>query len=382
MGKSTPPAPDYTSAANAQAQGSKEITNIQTWANRPTMNTPWGTSTWDAAKKIDPATGQPVTSWTNSVSLSGPQQQALDAQQGMQTQRSLFANNLLGNVQSDFAPENQTDWSKFQDLANAPQAGGLNAPGQVSPTGQQLSLSAEGLPGIDPTSKYYQNAGDAIYNQFSKRNEPIFAKQTDDLRSRLYAQGLRDNDAAFMNQMNNLGTQQNDARQQAAYGATIGSGAEAQRMQGMDTSARGQLFGERQAQGNFYNTGANSLFGQQLQAGNQAFGQNQAANQQNFAQQMQAAQYAANLRQQQIQEASTRQNQNLNAMNALLTGQQVQNPQFQSFAQAQRSETPQYMQAAQNQYQSALDAYNAQNAGFNSLLGGLGSLAGGVAGFF
>lgn len=97
-GKSAPAAPDYAAAAAEQAKSSKEVTNMQTWANRPTLNTPWGSQTWDATKSIDPATGQEVTSWTSNIKLSPQQQAALDAQMGVQTGRSQAALDMLGRA--------------------------------------------------------------------------------------------------------------------------------------------------------------------------------------------------------------------------------------------------------------------------------------------
>ena len=96
--KSGPEAPDYAAAAEEQGQSSKEVTNMQTWANRPTLNTPWGSQTWQASPTTDPATGQPVTSWTSNVNLSPQQQQALDAQMAVQTGRSQAAQGMLGRA--------------------------------------------------------------------------------------------------------------------------------------------------------------------------------------------------------------------------------------------------------------------------------------------
>ena len=47
MSKSTPKAPDYEAAAEAQGQSSRENIEQQTWANRPTQNTPFGQQSWE-----------------------------------------------------------------------------------------------------------------------------------------------------------------------------------------------------------------------------------------------------------------------------------------------------------------------------------------------
>ena len=71
----TPAAPDYRGAAEEQSAASKEIATQQTWANRPTINTPWGQQTWSAGAGTDPSTGQPITNWTSNINLT-PEQQA------------------------------------------------------------------------------------------------------------------------------------------------------------------------------------------------------------------------------------------------------------------------------------------------------------------
>src|SRR5262245_5260053 len=81
-----PPPPDYSGAAKEQAQSSKEVTNMQTWANRPQINTPWGSQSWETEAVVDPATGQPVTKWTQNTALSpegaAAQQAQADITQG------------------------------------------------------------------------------------------------------------------------------------------------------------------------------------------------------------------------------------------------------------------------------------------------------------
>lgn len=123
MGKKAPPAPDYTGAANAQAAASKDITNQQTWANRPELNTPWGSQTWSPSEAIDPATGQKVTKWASNISLSGDQQAALDSQMAVQTGRSQAAEQMLGRATDALGqPLNYDGISQGADRIGAPAA--------------------------------------------------------------------------------------------------------------------------------------------------------------------------------------------------------------------------------------------------------------------
>ena len=339
MSKSAPPAPDYTGAAQAQGQASKDVTTQQIWANRPNQTTPFGSSTWQAGSGIDPSTGQKITNWSNSVALDPKSQASLDAQQDITTGRSQFANKLLTGVRGDFAPGQGIDWN---GLPNGPSS---LSPQSYDPTKLQTS--------VGPTQQYNADAGNAIYNQFSNRAEPVFSRQQDDLKSRLYAQGLREGDTSFTNQTRDLNNTQNDARMQASFGATAGAGTQAQRLQGMDLAA-----------GNFGNTAQTEQLQNELGAGNQMFNQGNVN-----------ANYINALRQRGIQEGFTRQNQNLNSMNALLTGQQIQNPSFNSFNPAGVAQAPNLLGAAQSQGQYGVDQFNAQQAGSNGLLTGIGTVA-------
>jgi hypothetical protein len=120
---SPPPAPNYVAAAEAQADASKELTNIQNFANRPTINTPFGSQSWQTASQRDPATGQTVTSWTQNNTLAPGLEQALNAQVGTQLGRSSLANDFMGRVRNEYGQ--QFDWQ------NIPQMAQMNAPSQL-----------------------------------------------------------------------------------------------------------------------------------------------------------------------------------------------------------------------------------------------------------
>ena len=355
MSKSVPDSPDYTGAAEASAQSSKEVTNMQTFANRPDQVTPWGSTTWSNAAVIDPATGQPVTAWQQNTTLTPEAQRALDAQLGVTADRSELASSLVPRLQNEYG--SAMDWSNF-----TPMSGGLDAP-TYDPNSLNRSISTAGLPGLDPSSKYYDAAGDALYGKFQDRADPRFAREEDQLRTRLTNQGLREGDAAWDNAMQDFSQNKNDAYSQAAYDATLKSGEEAQRMLGMDASTRGQLFGENSTQAAF---------------GNQAAGQAMQFGQTNFGNQQTANNYNNTLRQQQIAEAMQQRGFSLNEINAILSGQQVNMPSMPGFSNATKSDATNYLGAAQMQGQYNLDAYNAQQQATQGMISGIGSVAGGA----
>jgi hypothetical protein len=286
MGKKS--SPDYEGAAEKQAEASREITEQQTWANRPDQITPWGTVEWQNQSVWDPSTEQNINKWTQKESLTPELQRALDAQTALQTGRSEIGAGMLGRAAGEFGSE--MDWGQFGDV------GGLD----YNPT--EMRAAAE----------------DAAYGRQAMRLDDQFRGKEQQLDIKLRNQGLRPGDQAYDAQIQNLAQQSNDAYERARLGATAEGRAES-----------GQMYG----------------------------------------QQMGASQYENQLRQQQIKEAMTKRGFSLNEINALISGQQVANPQFESFKGATKSETPQYGAAALNQG-------NFDQAQSQAFMSGLGDLAG------
>jgi len=132
--KSSPPPPDYTGAALAQAQASKENLNIQNFANRPTINTPFGSETWKTESTVDPASGQNVTSWTQTTTLTPELQAALDSQIALQQQRSNLAEGFMDRVGEAYSKP--FDWESLPELTSS------GGPGRV------MSGIADYAPGL------------------------------------------------------------------------------------------------------------------------------------------------------------------------------------------------------------------------------------------
>lgn len=81
-----------------------------------------------------------------------------------------------------------------------------------------------------------------------------------------------------------------------------------------------------------------------------------------------------------LQEQAYLQDRPLNLINALRSGNQVNAPQFQQFAQQQTTQGPNYLGAADAQYQANLGASNAQNAGQSNMMSGLFGIGGAALG--
>jgi hypothetical protein len=122
------------------------------------------------------------------------------------------------------------------------------------------------------------------------------------------------------------------------------------------------------------------------QAAMQGIGLDTAANAQGYNQALQSGQFGNTAAQQSLQQQLALRNQPLNEITGLMSGSQIQMPQFQGYQGANVAGTP-IMQGAMAQGQAAMDAYgiqsanaNAANAGLFGMLGTAGGMAG--AAFF
>lgn len=223
MSKDSPAPPDYRGAAEQTAKSSRDVTEQQTFANRPNINTPWSQQTWSNTPTWDPTTGQYLNQWTQNTNLTPQAQHALDSQMAVQSGVSDTAKGLLDRNNTLMnAPLN---WDNFTKTGAAPTVNDYQGP--------QLDGK------IDSSNKYYNDAGNAIFNQYQNRASKVNEMQDNQLRTRLYNSGLKEGDAAFDNEMAKQHQQQSDATTDASLRATAGAGAEASRMQGMDIGAKG-----------------------------------------------------------------------------------------------------------------------------------------------
>lgn len=353
---SAPAAPDYVGAAQEQAAASREATMTQNYANRPVINTPFGSQTWGTQAVIDPATGQPVTQWTQNTTLAPDLQAALGAQIGTQLGRSQLAGGFMERVGQEYAQP--FDWQ------NLPQTAQLTQPSRV---GTQLTDYTPGVStglgaGAPALPQFDSSYRDTVARSLMERMQPLHERQQNQLETQLANQGFTVGSEGYKRALDEM--QQRQAAER--YNALDTAGQEAQRLFNMGMGSRQQAMSElgfgNQALGQ-----ASALDTSRMQAQNQAIAQQQALNQQ-------FADYQNRLRQQAIAEQMQRRGMSLNEMNALLSGQQVQMPTMPSFTAAGRSETPNILGATQMGYDAQLGAYNAQQAAGANMLGGLFSL--------
>jgi hypothetical protein len=270
-------APDYTKTAEKQAEASRQATLDQTWANRPTQNTPWGSTSWEANAVNDPATGKATNRWTETETLNPELQKALSDQLSIQSGRSDIAGGMMDRVRSAY--ENEFDYS--------------------------------GLPQVPGTAEAAQEAS---YKRMGELQAPERAASAQNLELELSNRGFTPGSEGWGREMRRA----SDANSRQDLQNLLASGAEGR--------AQGQ-----------YQQGTRSA---------------------SIAEQMQ------------------KRGMTLNELNALLTGNQVQQPNMPGFTAAGKSETPDLLGAASGQYGANMDAYNAKAGQSGQTASTIGSIAG------
>ena len=428
--KSAPAAPDYTAAAEKTGQSNQAAQTRADWANRPTINTPWGQESWFARAGLDPSTGERVTNWTQNTKLNPLAQSTLDSTMQVDRDKAKLALGQMGRAED--AMSSPFDWNNLQGWGAVPKAGNLqawNGPSANKITGGQgiqsgldtSKLSAiprggQGIQsGLDTPALGAMPQADAqerqrIENMMFERMAPQHQQSQAQLEGKLSNMGLTRGSEAWNREMQRMGDQQSRERfnametggnemqrlfgmqmqgRQQGWEELLGSGEFANRAQaqgfGQQMQGRQQGWDELLGSGQFANQAQNQRFGQEAQASDQNFGQNrqrymdsfnqrQQAGAQNFDQQQRAANYANALRQGQVAEQQQQRSMPLNELNALLSGTQVGQFQTPNFNPSQPAGGVNYSGAAGNQYNASMDQYNAKQSQLQGMMSGLSGL--------
>ena len=371
-----PPPPDYAGAAVAQGAANLESARATAKLSNPNTYTPYGTQIVSYDGDIP----------TIRQTLTPTAQKTLEAQQNVDLQLANLgakgattASGVLDKPFSFGGPDVQTSLGPTEALKNAPSAGqyGL-AQGGVAGPNLATSLDLSGV------AKMPVNAGMTGQEAIMSRLNPSLARQRTSTETQLINQGLRPGTEAYDNAIRLLNEQETDARTQAV-------------LQGinLDIGANQQGFGQALTSGQFGNQAQLSGFGANLQnqqALNQAIAQNygqgmssssaeNARIAQQFNQAQQAAQFGNTAQQQALAQAIQARQLPLNEITALMSGSQIQNPQFGAYSGATVQAAPIF---AGTQAQGAYDQniYNQKVAAQNANTAGLYSLGGSALSFF
>jgi hypothetical protein len=378
MGKPDPPTPPNPFQTAAAATGTNVSTAVaNAFLNNTNQTTPTGTLNYDVTGNYgwtDPTTGSTynIPRFTASQALTPEgqniQNQTLGAQQNLAT----MANEQSGNVRNLLN-------TAFNPNATAPSPGDpsriSNVPAastSFSPGGQvQSGLDTSGLANSGNIQTSY-GPGDNfsadrqnVQNALMARINPQLDIQRNQLQQQLADQGIRYGSQAYNNAFTPFNQQVNDAQ----FAAINQAGQEQQRMTqeagalgAFQNAAQAQAYQQALGAGGF----ANQAQGQQFQqnAAQATFGNAGLAQQ--LAQQQSAFNAAQTGRNQYMQEAYQQRNQPINEISALLSGSQLQQPNWLNTPTSQIPTTD-VAGLINNQFNQQLGVYQQQNQNYQSL---------------
>lgn len=309
FGKNKPPKPpDMAQAAQDQAASSFANTRYQTYANRPSQVSPWGSVQWTATPQGEPDQfGNQNEAWSQTVTLDPRLQAALNSQMDLTKGQSDLALSLLGTARSELGQP--LDWNSF-------------TPFSLGPAYQSLNTNAD---------KARSDAEAALYGRATGMLDPQMSDAENALDIKLQGQGVRPGDEAYDRAMSEFQRNKAFAYDQARQSAIVGGGEEAQRQLNMAMGLRGQDFGQQMALSQLQNQVRGSEIAQELQ----------------------------------------RRGYSINEISALLSGSQVSMPNMPGFAAANAAQSPNLLGAAGIQTTANNDFFSAQQAQNQGALAGL-----------
>ena len=399
-----PPVPDYAKAAAAQGAANIEAARATAKLGNPNIYGPLGSQTISyGGTKVDQAgfdkavaaynkagkkgAAPNIAKFTTTINADIPTitqkltpdaQATLMAQQGVE--RSLAelgqqgvgqAKTILGTPFNPKLPGIQTNLGTVSPANQTAYTAGTAQGSVDAPTFQQ-DIDTSGIAAMPV------NAGMTGQQAIMSRLQPQLTQNENATRQRLANQGLVTGGEAYENEMRTMGQNRNDLELQAAAQGI-----------NLDALMNQQGFNQAQAQGQFGNDAQTSQFNAALQnagLGNSALQQNyqnqlsgqsaqNAAIAQNYNQQLGQAQFGNTAQDQSLAQQLAIRNQPLNQITGLMSGSQIQMPQFQGYTGANVAAAPIY-QGVSDQYNAAMQQYGIQQQNANSGMGGLMSLGG------
>lgn len=378
MGKpKAPKAPDPKETAAAQTG-----TNIGTAIANQTLGnvnqvTPDGSLTYSQTgtkQWTDPTNGKiyDLPTYTATQSLSA-------GQQAIKNQTDQAELNLATLASGQSAKLNDL-LGKPVDTSGAPVAGDPSKIGLPQYTGYgagpmlQADLGNTG----NITNTYDASADTTRYeNALMERLNPQLERSRAALETQLANQGLQPGSEAYNRAIDAATRQENDAR----IGAVLNAGQEQSRLAGLardkatfENSAQGQNFQQALAAAGFGNDARQQTF----QNSNTTTAANNALKDQSFNAQQAQQTAQNNARSQYLNELYAARNQPINEISSLLSGAQVNNPNFVN-AQGVQIPTVDYAGLVNQDYQNKLGAWQQKQAQTGSLIGGLLGFGGQLA---
>lgn len=352
MGKpSPPPAPDYQGAAVAQGQANIAAGQQTASLSNPNVTNPYGSQTVSYTPTGPNGDMQP-----NVVQSLNPQsQQTLDSQQRVQTALANLGEQGVGQAQTILG---QPFNPNLPDLQTS-----LPSVGQAR-TDSGFNGQANGTVDTSGVAKMPVSAGTTGMAAILSRLQPQMDQRDKALRQSLANQGLTAGGEAYTNAMRDNNNANNDLYSQAALQGI-----------GLDTQANQQGYNQALSSAQFGNQATAQNYGQAM-GGAGLYNQGLA---QNYGQTAGSAQFGNSAIGQALSQKLGLYNQPLNQITALMSGSQIQNPQFANYQGANIGAAP-IANATAQAGQFAQGLYGQQMGSYNAMIGGLADLGGAVAG--
>ena len=428
MGKKTPRAPtppDPALIAATQSGINREAAISQAQLNQVDEFTPYGSSVYAPTGRLTP---QGIQRYSRTATLDPAQQAILDQQNRVNQELNRVAGQQVGRVgQTLSTPFTYAGMPAGGDTANygqtvsnltamtqspydlqagksfAPTAGGIGA---AADAGTQAAItaaesystpfdysSAPAAPEADAAAR--QQVIDSLYGQSQSRLDPRFESEQRAMENQLANSGIPRGSEAFSSAMRDFNFGKTDAYQTAQNAAIQAGGAEQSRLFGIGTQARQNAIAEQNYLRALPAAEQQQLMGmygqeQELRQGqfdamgsvrdreiDEQLRQRQIPMQelQNLGQ-MQTGLFGLGDQQRQrvIQEQAYLRNLPLNETAALMSGTQIQNPQFGAATPTAIAATD-YAGLVGNNYANQVNAYNARLGLKSAKYGAQGDLA-------
>ncbi len=389
MGKPRQPkAPDPIATGAAQTSTNVATAIANQIGNMTNQVTPYGTLSYGKTGEFrftDPNSGKsydlPTFTATQSLTPAGQriQDNTIGAQTAMSGAAQSASQRMQGLMGGGIDLSGVPGRASMPTLSRAP-TGDYNARGDIADAGQ----ITRGIVNAGGVTRTYNGDFSAdrqrVESALMSRLNPQLQNDRASREAQLRQQGITLGSAAYDRAMAQLDQQSNDARMQAILaGGQEQSrmvGLEAQRA-GFENAAQQQVFGQHAAEAAFWNDAQSRQFAQN-QARLAAFNDAQAANYRQamggsaFNNQAALDQYrmADAARSGAIQEQVGLRNQQINEVQSLLGGSQLQTPNFVN-APGLSLPTTDYAGLKMQGYNNQMNAYQQQLNNWNGLWGGL-----------
>ena len=377
----TPPNPQEVASAQTGTNVSTAIAN--TAMGQVNQVTPGGSLTYSTTGNhtwTDPSTGQTysVPQYTATTSLSPAAQAIQDQNNAASLNLATLAANQSGRadqlLSQPFSLDSVPGGADRTGFGPATYGADLTAP-QFSQGGTPLPGTANLQDSYTPEGGFSadrQRVEDALMGRLDQQR----GRDMEGLRTQLANQGIGIGTEAYSRALQDFERTNTDMR----TSAILGSGQEQSRLLGEARGAAG--FTNQARQQDF--TNRTGLFGmsEDMRRYGDAMAQQQFGNQQaiqgrgdaiadsRFAQQSSIYDAMDNARMRAMQEQLALRNQPINEITALMSGSQVQTPQF-NIAQSAMIPTTDYAGIRQQGFNNQQANYQQQNANYQALMGGL-----------